>query len=455
MGNGLQNPDLSFEELYEQGRQSVPMVQNLGNKILNDLKGQYPGLFDDAEFQNGPLKTLDRAQAKIQGDYKGHHEEISDLARGRIIIDKPEQIEALRQYFSEHKEDLGIEKYKDRFAEPSDTGFRDINTKMRLPNGHVIEFRIEHRDMLEAAKATHDPYEEIQKIERRANSENRMLTEEETFERQKILDRIRDIHNAPAQETDLDRLLNNNGRDKMAKHEAERVTPHTSPQSLKSLFSQSADVPHGIMGNIAGIAGDLAHKAGPFAGAVLGVGAAGATYFATGDAQAAVNVGYETVVPYGEAQIDLIKGDVAGAEKSATEETISIGGAWAGAVSGGVIAGPIGAVVGGVAGGIAANPLLEPVKPETIPMSEAHKRLSGLDESLLEMMSPETQSLYALKDHPEHFSQQYKELSQGGGIDEVSMDLGRIITPDTSAVYSGNLNSQPKRKKDIQMAIGQ
>jgi len=103
MGDSLQDSCLGFEQLYEQARESVLIIENLGDMLISDLKAIYPGLFDDAEFETGPLKRLDRATDKIIGDYKGDHTKISDLARGRIIVDTVEQIEVLREYLSNNK----------------------------------------------------------------------------------------------------------------------------------------------------------------------------------------------------------------------------------------------------------------------------------------------------------------------------------------------------------------
>jgi len=240
MGDGLQDPSLGFELLYEQARQSVPILQDLGDAILCDLKTRHPGLFADAKFEMGALKRLDRATDKIIGDYKGNHAKIYDLARGRIIIDTAEQIEVLRTYFQENAEDLGVESLKDRFTDPSDTGFRDINMKMRLPNGHVIEFRVEHRAMMESAKITHGLYEEIQEIKRKSVYENRNLTEEEESSIKTTLDEIRDIHRHPAKKANLDRLLSDKGWKILKSHERERGMPRLSDEEMTAKIARLA-----------------------------------------------------------------------------------------------------------------------------------------------------------------------------------------------------------------------
>ncbi len=311
MAGGGQNTGLSFEELYDEARQSVPELERLGGGMLDDLSSQFPDVFDSADFEMGPLKTIERAMEKIEGDYGGDHSKISDLVRGRIVVDSPEQVEAIRAYLAENAEELGIEQMKDRFAKPSDTGFRDINMKLRLPGGHVAEFRVEHRGVMEAAKNTHEPYERVQEIERRATMENRPLNAEERLERQQILDDIRDIHNAPAQEAGLDGLLNEDGRARMAEHEAERVTPSatagadaprmngSASETLAAVPDTPADVPDAAVaaqaapggGGLGGYVADAARmfsKVAKLLGPLGAVGAGIEAFVLGREAQAAV-----------------------------------------------------------------------------------------------------------------------------------------------------------------------
>jgi len=120
----------------------------------------------------------------------------------------------------------------DRFAEPNNTGFRDINMKIRLPNGHVIELRVEHRAMMNIANLTHDLYKEIQELNRMTSTEGRRLTEKEEFWRRRSLDEIRDIHSHPARQSNLDQFLNERGRSILVSHERKRITPHMNSHEM-------------------------------------------------------------------------------------------------------------------------------------------------------------------------------------------------------------------------------
>lgn len=268
-GNGLQNPDLNFEQLYEQARTAMPQLQDAGAKMLADLRQHHPGLFDNVTFEMGPLKAADRAQAKIAGDYAGDTSQISDLARARLVVDTPEQISAIRDYLDHNASALGIEKSKDRFAVPSETHFRDINMKARMPNGHVVELRIEQSDLLQAAKHTHTPYERIQEIERRAEMEGRDMTPDEVEQRARYMDEIHDIHDAPSNRAGLDSLLNETGKQRLEAHALERSARTGTVPTLALAVTEEFGRRAGVVGGLV-VGGVLAYEGASAADITLG-----------------------------------------------------------------------------------------------------------------------------------------------------------------------------------------
>lgn len=372
----MQNPALSFGELYEQARASVPVVADVGNGIVENLRRQNPGLFDNIEFQNGPLKALDRAQAKITGDYSGDHTQISDLARGRIVVDSPEQIEAIRTYLAQNREALGIETMKDRFANPSDTHYRDINIKMRLPNGHIAELQINHRGLLNASKRTHDPYEQVQDIDRRAKAEGRMLTETEARERQAIMDNIRDIHDGPARQAGLDTLLSEDGRAKLTTHANERVTPGPLPDAPDN----RVNVPGADDGGLGRMVGRL--------GMIGGV-VAGGYFMLRGEFAAAA----EAAIPGGATAVAGLEGRPAEAVLATVEEFTGPGTVI------GEIARPVAQGLGlDVNNGILQNALSGAGRVELSPQDrEFYAIYDALPDRTAEGMPPEVESLVELK----------------------------------------------------------
>ena len=294
----------AFLDFVDEYRKAIPAVDEYKEHmqgIFDDLKQSNPTLFENAELQIGDIKSPKRALEKIVGDYGGDASKIGDLVRGRIVADTPEQIQTIREYISEHSDEIGIEKMKDRFAKPSDTGFRDINAKIGLADGVSAEFRVEHRDVMEAADHTHKPYERVQEIERQAEIEGRLMTADERAERQQILDNVRDIHGEPARAAGLDELLNEEGRARMAEHEAERLTPRniTPDASLDAArASAGLNAPDNmrpaasLTDNFASVAAEGVQEASrlarlarfganaPVVGPAVGVGAAALTGFA-------------------------------------------------------------------------------------------------------------------------------------------------------------------------------
>ncbi len=100
----------------------------------------------------------------------------------------------------------------------------------------------------------------------------------------------------------------------------------------------------------------LGKNAGLIGGAVIG-GLTSTFALATGSSKAeAAEIFYESAVPYGETELDLVHGDLEAAKRSGTVETASnvggAGGALAGAAIGTMILPGVGTVVGGVIGGI-------------------------------------------------------------------------------------------------------
>lgn len=356
MGDGIKRPqpDLPFDELYQQAQASAPVLENTGQSILNRLKTQNPEMFEGVVFEMGPIKSRDRAHAKIESDYGGNHRDIKDLVRGRFVVNTPEQIKAIKQAILD---EFDIDSMKDKYAVPSDTGYRDINTKIALENGHVAEIQIQQRDMLRVNRLSHDIMEDVQQIQRRAKLENRVLTEAEyervtTLEKQSI-----DLHNAAAHDAGLNDLVDPELREKFT-------------------YKGEVDAKGSALGKVAETFGRLGKNGGFIAGAAFGTLSGAFTLAAGGNSAQAAEAVYEAVVPYGETSLDAVRGDLEAMERSATIETVSNGGSLAGIAAGaatgaaigsavpgvGTIAGAaVGGVIGGLGGGVAASYITEKI----------------------------------------------------------------------------------------------
>ena len=164
--NVIPGPD-GFTSLMEDGHTSPPFLHQSGNNLLAELQRRAPDLFGDVEFSQGPVKSWERSAVKLLdnngGIDIGKSVRISDIVRGRIVFDTPEQLAVIRSLLNDKKarDDLGIEYSKDRFSDPNENFYRDINMTVKLPNGHYSEIQINQRDMLASADFTHASYEQM------------------------------------------------------------------------------------------------------------------------------------------------------------------------------------------------------------------------------------------------------------------------------------------------------
>ena len=86
---------------------------------------------------------------------------------------------------------IGIVKFKDRFAKPTESGYRDLQMSVRMSNGHIAELRLHLKSLDEITKYEHAHYEVRRDLEAIANDENRPMTTEEGALRDALLARER------------------------------------------------------------------------------------------------------------------------------------------------------------------------------------------------------------------------------------------------------------------------
>jgi len=126
----------------------------------------------------GPMKEMDRSSAKVARDYKGDWSKLNDVVRASIAVDTYAEVPGLLARL------LGgvklARKPKDRFLNPTVSGYRDVLLNVTYPNGHVGEVQIHVKSMLKAKKIGHKYYGEVREIEGAAEAEGRKtLTPEE------------------------------------------------------------------------------------------------------------------------------------------------------------------------------------------------------------------------------------------------------------------------------------
>jgi len=113
----------------------------------------------------GPVKTKESASRKVnKPKYAGDWSRLGDLVRGSVGFDSVEEMKD------------GIEKLKaaglklatkadNKFAKPTEAGYRDMNLNILMSNGVVGELQLHLKPMLDAKNKGHKYYEESRVLE--------------------------------------------------------------------------------------------------------------------------------------------------------------------------------------------------------------------------------------------------------------------------------------------------
>jgi hypothetical protein len=129
-------------------------------------------------IQIGPLKRQARVLQKLEESGEGP-DSVLDLVRATVAVDTLEEIPLVM----ENLRRLGVVIVRDpknRFNNPTESGYRDLMFNVRYPNGHIGEIQVNLKTMLEAKSIGHKYYEVVRTIEARKKFEgNRTLTAQE------------------------------------------------------------------------------------------------------------------------------------------------------------------------------------------------------------------------------------------------------------------------------------
>jgi len=165
--DNLSQPCSELDNLYQragQGQQELAALTRLITALSN------------TEALIPSLKSRARAQAKINGELGGQADRLTDLVRTSVIAD---DIPSLLRAYATLKEHARIVQVKNRFDEPTASGYRDLNVLVRLPESDLIAEVQFHLRRIAAVKngPEHQLYERIQRIERHALVQQRPLTD--------------------------------------------------------------------------------------------------------------------------------------------------------------------------------------------------------------------------------------------------------------------------------------
>lgn len=177
----VKNQEAGFDAMYAQAQEARPMLQEKANAVLDQLRIKHPGVFDGVTFELADIKDYDKAKQKIDVRYNGDASQITDLARGRFVVENTEQLKFLENAL---KNDSGFSDVINRFEQPvGTTGYRNALGTVHMPNGHSAELQIVHKDMMVVDKYMHLQMDRIRALRIDAHNEGRPLT---TAEKKKL-----------------------------------------------------------------------------------------------------------------------------------------------------------------------------------------------------------------------------------------------------------------------------
>ncbi|WP_260258341.1 RelA/SpoT domain-containing protein [Vibrio intestinalis] len=160
-------PYTDFDVLYSKAHQAQFELETIckSTALLTGTDAYFAG-----------VKSSERAQQKIALELDGNVERITDLARATIVAD---DVASLMEVYEVLERETTVVKVKNRFKKPAPSGYRDLNLLVQLPKTNLVAEVQLHLKAIADVKSgpEHDLYEQIQHIERRADTEQRAINE--------------------------------------------------------------------------------------------------------------------------------------------------------------------------------------------------------------------------------------------------------------------------------------
>ncbi|WMF04587.1 toxin glutamine deamidase domain-containing protein [Micromonospora robiginosa] len=182
-----------LDQMYRDAVVAQRELDSLGRELA-DLSS------DRAEYKPRPgPKDRDRAEDKIARN-GGQADRLRDLAAGRVSYQTLDDLYAGLASLSSNPR-LQVARFEDRFRNPQDSGYRDIQLLVRTSTGHVGEFRLQLAALDQVAKWEHALYEVWRDLEAVPRSEGRSVSVAESAIRKGIARRQREHFWAALQST--------------------------------------------------------------------------------------------------------------------------------------------------------------------------------------------------------------------------------------------------------------
>ena len=181
--------DARLDELYVRAHEAKPEFDRILREVAEEVGG---------DVVLAPLKGRRRAVEKISADYNGDPDLIKDLLRGTIVVDRADDVARALTAVTRRFGDVELVRNRwDESVRDLSDGYRDAMLRVRI--GDVVaEVQVNTRPMLEAKKRMHALYERAQQILRRADAEQRPLSESERAEVERLFETQRKAYDAAA-----------------------------------------------------------------------------------------------------------------------------------------------------------------------------------------------------------------------------------------------------------------
>jgi hypothetical protein len=174
-----------MDKLYAKAKEAQAELTRIVDQLAADNDGE--------AHARKELKKLGRANDKIDADYSGDASRLVDVAGAYIQFDKVKDVYAALAVLAGHP-DLEIVKFKDRFAKPTESGYRDLQMSVRMSNGHIAELRLHLKSLDAITVYEHALYEVRRDLDSAAYDDgDRPLTTEEAGLRDSLLAREREL----------------------------------------------------------------------------------------------------------------------------------------------------------------------------------------------------------------------------------------------------------------------
>lgn len=172
----IAQPHETKEEIYEAAAAGVDHLYewlNKGSGVCSKAGMRTmdtgPGKLTPEDWQKpggmlfvGNIKGEARAEEKVNSDYGGDWSRLLDVARCTIAVDTMDDVTGILDKL--HASGMVVARAKNRFAEPTELGYRDMALAVRFPNGHVGEVQVNVKSMMRVKSEGHKHYEAVRSL---------------------------------------------------------------------------------------------------------------------------------------------------------------------------------------------------------------------------------------------------------------------------------------------------